>query len=140
MKPGLFDKVNCVLLKNSELKDSNFTYFTGLPKRMPGPHLLILKPGKKILLAGPLDYELTKKFANHGIQVQKFSKKEEIEKILKKELHGKIGLNYTVHSKAGFDSLQKLLKKPKIFDVSSELGKLREVKTEQEISFIKTAV
>src|SRR3989338_3650822 len=102
-KNPLFEKVDSILLRNSEIKDSNFSYFTGLPKRMPGPHYLILSPGKKVLLAGTLDIELAKKIANPGIGVKEFSTRQELEKFLKKELKGNIGLNYSVHPKAGYD-------------------------------------
>ncbi len=137
--PEVLKEVDCILLRNSEnCADSNFHYFTGLPKlHFNSDFLAVQKNGKKILLSSKFDDAVGK--ANNLLQ-KRFSSEKELHALLRKYLQGKrIGMNFASYPHSNFLALKKLLKNKKFIDVSQNLGKLRAVKSNSEIKKIKEA-
>ena len=131
-------KVNTILIRNfSSIHDPSFYYFTEQEYGSFSNNFLILKRGKKgKILTTPLEFGAIK---NKNFSVRKFSSGEELIKLLRKELKGRVGLNYAVYPKGKFDALGKLQKSAKFTDVGRELRMVRAVKTAKEIRTIGKA-
>ncbi len=133
-------KVNSILLKSGEINDENFNYFTELPKSISGTNYLIIKRNSETIYANQLDFGAIKsEIKNKKIKIKKISKEKDFKNLLKKELIGKIGINFDKYSLKGYNTLKKITKYS-IRDMSNHLEKIREVKTPNEIKKIKEAV
>lgn len=131
-----------ILLRTfSEIHDPMFYYFTNLRMGcIDNTFLILKKAGKPIIMTSILEYELVKNTCKN-FSVKKYETNSKFADALKKEL-GKckrIGINEEIYSKKMFSRLRKYLKKPKFFDVSKKLYKLRTEKTPDEIRKIKKA-
>jgi Xaa-Pro aminopeptidase len=126
-----------VLLK---APDPNFYYFSQLQAEHFAGNVLILRKGAKPLLLTTRFYSLPADAKKHLVARLVEDRKHSL-KILRDNLSGKrIGLNCGFVTKNGFADLKKQLKGKKFFDVSKQLAKLREIKTETELRKIKKAV
>ena len=132
-------KVDTVLLRtDGDNIDSNFYYFSGLGRTTKSNSFLILKKGAKpLLITNILEYGELK--GNKNLCVVSYNSHAVLEKILKKNLTGKIGINYSYYTLAMHKKLKKILPRGKFFDISDKLSKIREVKTEVEIKKISRA-
>ncbi len=127
--------LDCILIINTESKDPNFTYFSGLK----GPFeydVLIIKKNTAVLLASPLEYE------NALIQKKiKVVKRVKNSRFLEKNVKSKkIGLNASFLPMALYSQIKKKYKPKKIVDVSEALAEARVVKTPSELKKIRRAV
>lgn len=138
----LFEKTGLeqVLLFNNLIEQPYFHYFTSLPLNQFQGNALLLRKGKKPLVASTfLEYDLVKKIS--GLNAVKIEKKRDFIELVKKEMpKKKIGVNYSEHSIASLARLKRKLKRKKLVNVSKELQKLRETKTREEIKKISRAV
>lgn len=133
-------ELNQILLFNRLKEEPYFYYFTSLPLNQLKGSAIILKKGKKPLIAiNVLEYNSVKK--NSEFKAKKIKSRKEFVKILQKELtEKKIGINYAEHSPASLARLRRKLNGKKLLSVSKELKKLRETKTKSERKKIKKAV
>jgi Xaa-Pro dipeptidase len=127
--------VDCIIIVNTENKDPNFTYLTGL-KGVFEYDVLFLKKTKAVLLASPLEYENA--LSQKKLKVIQRTKKSDF---LKKNLKSKkVGFNASFIPVELFDLIKKKYKPKKTVDVSKALAKARAIKTSAEIKSIKKAV
>ena len=129
--------VHAAVLKSP---DPNFYYFAGIEfEQAEGSLLMLKRRGKPVVVASCLDKGNIP--SNRKIGVIEFSSREQLQKILSKELKGKrVGYNSAGISKQSFDALRKAAKAKKWVDLSKELGAEREVKSSREIGKINKAV
>jgi len=138
---ALFGKVNAdaVILKtNSFMVDSNVRYFAGLQQHFLSSNLMILKPGKSPLLLKSL---LEPKIKVKGLRTQNINRRTQLKGVLKKELKGTktIALNKPLYTSASLAALRKITGKKKLIDASKQLGIIRSIKSEDELSKISKA-
>jgi Xaa-Pro aminopeptidase len=124
-------KLDYILIINTKIKDPNFFYFTNFD--VESGHLLISKK-ESMLLVSDMEYERAKKEASIK-KIKKFERSKLFLEFVKRKLKNKfVGINYNYISLATAKRLRKFCK---IRDISSELNKIRAVKTEQEIEKIR---
>jgi len=125
-----------LLLRNfPHFQDSNFQYLAGFQKP---DFFAAFRKGKKPLIFSSI-LESGNVPANDFFQTASFSTSKELVSLLRKSLGRKVALNFEAYPVKNFQSLQKLLKGRKFIDASEALGKLRSLKSEQEISKIREA-
>lgn len=131
-------KADAVLLRNiAAAPEQNFFYFSGLPFGHYSGSFLALRPGMApVLIANCLENT-----GIPGLKARRFSSKARLESILKNEFSGakKIGINFESYQKNAFSRAKKILRGKKFADISQALGKVRETKTNKEISRIRKA-
>ena len=127
--------LDCILIINTESRDPNFTYFSGL--KGPFEHdVLIIKKNTAVLLASSLEYENA--LAQKKVRVVKRVKNSRfLEKNVK---YKKVGLNASFLPMALYSQIKKKYRPKKIVDVSGALAEARLVKTSSELKKIKKAV
>ncbi|MEM0360639.1 MAG: Xaa-Pro peptidase family protein, partial [Candidatus Diapherotrites archaeon] len=138
----LFDSTTAqqALFFNHNPSQPYFSYFTGLPLKQFEDSALALAKGKKptiittTLSQGLLENrkEFIEKTANN--------KKQFIETILKTLPEKKIGINFQEFSPASLARLKAIMKGKQLVNISKQLEKLRETKTESEKRKIASAV
>ena len=134
-------KPDVILIKNSEMPyiDDNFFYFTGLTHGIFEGSFAVLFPDGKIELIIPqLEAETAKKA---GSRIHVYTNESELNKILKKSVssYKNIGLNFKGISFRDFLKIKNLLSNCNFFDVSDFIAKIRIIKDEIEIKFIRNA-
>ena len=132
-------KADCILILNGSEPDPNFFYLTRMCGSSFSHSFVVLKQNSILLAVPKMEYNLAKRQGKaNGITVKYFLKKDEIDRMLKKEVKGKrVGLNLSRLSVNSFRSLKKILKKKRFVDISLELAGIRMTKTKPEIALIK---
>ncbi len=133
-------KAETIIIRNySNFSDPNFFYFTQLYREKYENNFLLLRKNKKaLIICSALEGAGIPFSKNYLVRIAKSRK--EFEKILKKEVKGKIiGLNLDLTPVNSLKKLKKLFKRKKFIDVSLVLQKTRAVKTEKEIKKIRQA-
>ncbi len=129
-------KVDSILLRtDGDSIDPNFYYFSGLSKTSKSSSFLILKRSKKpILVTSILEYGGLK--GNKNLHIVSYNSHEALAKMFKKNLTGRVGINYSYYTLSGYKKLRKILPGKKFVDMSGQLSKMRETKTEEEVKKI----
>ena len=127
---------DCALLRTDGDKiDSNFYYLSQISKTSKLSSFLILRKNKKpLLITTVLEYGGLKGNKNFDVICYKGAK--DFSSIVRKQLKGKIGINYSYYTLSSFNKLKKVFPEKKFIDISSELTKLRGIKTKEEIKNI----
>lgn len=136
MKNGMFKnkKITSALITGS---DANFYYLTGISRAYELNSFIILRKNKtSLLICHPLEF-LGRKIG--GFRTVNYHSKEEMEKVLRNNLKGRVGLNFKSYSLAGYKKIKEILPKRKFVDISQDLANLREIKTTHEIKKISEA-
>lgn len=124
-----------LLCSFSSSPDPNFQYFAGIQGK---DFMLCLRKNRKpLILASNLEAGNVKKSEFYNSAAYNSSK--ELVSLLRKALGKKVGLNFAVYPVKNFQNLQKLLKGRKFTDAFEDFAKLREKKSEFEVSKIKEA-
>ncbi len=130
-------KIDSILIYHKTTKEKYFNYFTGFEKKISGPAFVLVKPNSMNVYCSRLEYEAVKKNIKNNAKVIEFkSWKDAAKKIGKKT--NVCGLNYETISKKIIDKIIKDMEL-KTKDVSEELKKMREIKSEDEIYKIRKA-
>jgi len=134
-------EVDSILLRNfPSFSDSNFYYFTGLYRESFANNFLVLNKKKKpLILTTKLEYGSIPKTKVYTVKI--YDNEKQLDELLQKNLKAKrIGLNLNIYPVNSFKKLKKILKGKKFVDVSGQLGKMREIKTREEIKKIREAI
>ena len=127
--------LDAIVLINLEYPfvDPNFIYFTKPRSGIFEHSTLVITPEEKILFTSPLEANAAKQL---GVNVRVTKRNEEVFKFLKK--FSRIGINKKFLPVHIYEKLSSL--GLQLVDVSEELEELREIKTSEEIEFIKQAI
>ncbi|KYK30294.1 MAG: hypothetical protein AYK22_04110 [Thermoplasmatales archaeon SG8-52-3] len=141
----LFDNISkkpeVILIKNDSMPfiDDNFFYFTGLNHGIfEGSYVILFPDGKIKLMVPELEEETAKKT---NVEINVYKNQTEFNEILKNSVSSfsKIGLNFNGISFKSFLKIKSLLSDSDFFDVSQSIDKIRLVKDEIELRYLKEA-
>ncbi len=138
-KAGRFFKKNagldCVLIVNTESKDPNFDYFSGL-KGLFEHEVLVVKRNSVLLLASSLEYANAVSQGKVQVKLRKRNSN-----ILMKELKGRrVGFNSAFTPVDLYKVVKKKYKPARMVSVAKNLEEARAVKTTRELDSIRKAV
>lgn len=130
-----FKNLDCILIINTNVKDPNFFYFSGL-KGLFEYDILIITRKNTVLLASPLEFENA--LSQKKIKVVKKVKNS---LFLRRSVKSKkIGFNGSFLPTALYHQIKRKYKPKRMVDISKTLEKIRAVKTKNEVEKIKKAV
>lgn len=130
--------VDSILILNSTepILDPNFFYLSGLTSGRFEGSALIAKSRSLKVVTGALEHATAKKQIKRVVLSRS---RDHYWKILKRNLSGKVGLNYSSLPHQLYLKLKKNLPNVKFVDVSEVLEKVRMIKDNEEISRIEKA-
>ena len=138
----IFDNANvdAVVILNTNVQDSNFTYLTGLAGGSFEGSMVIASRTRATLLISPLEYQVAKEKHPEEMDVVCVESRKQMLGIIKKRLKGKtVGINGGFLPYNQYSRLRKIAKPKRIVDVSGALMKARETKDWDEIEMIGIA-
>ncbi len=129
---------SALLRTDGDIVDTNFYYFSGLSKTSKSSSFLILRRSKKpVLITSVLEYGGLRESKN--LHIVSYNSHEALAKLLRKNLTGRVGINYSYYTLSGYKKLRRILPGKRFADVSGQLSKMREIKTNGEIKKISHA-
>lgn len=139
----LFEKTraDAIMIMNTEVRDSNFSYLTGFTSGLFEGDALIATRKGLTLLTSVLEYDTAMKMRPNGMKVIKVRKGSDYQSNFKKYLRNKIvGINGDFLPYAYYTWLKKNVKAKRIIDIRQDLARCRVVKDNEEIARIRKAV
>ncbi|MGC8567995.1 MAG: M24 family metallopeptidase [Candidatus Micrarchaeia archaeon] len=130
--------LSAILVENTEIRDSNFFYLTGLKSGLFEPAIAIATQESMHVFVTPLDYNDAKKFLGKDIILMEY-KKENLKKFLLQFKGEKIGVNSGLMPYSRYIELKSISKASSFVDCSELLKGLRQVKSDEEIQLITKA-
>jgi Xaa-Pro aminopeptidase len=130
---------DAAIFKTSDLlRDSTVSYFSGIPGQFLGNNLLVMTPDSRPLLLKSL---LEPRLSSKEVRIKNIDRRKQLEGIVRGELRGAraIAINRPFHTLNSLKALGKIAGGKKLVDASKQVGKMRSVKSEDEVSKISTA-
>ena len=132
--------LDAVVIMNTSVKDSNFTYMTDFSSGVFEDTILLLFPDRETLLVNKLEREIAIESAPKAMEVVGADTSEEIALRLKKSLKGmNVGFNAKFLPYSYYAAIRKLGKPKRMVDIGKSFSRLRTVKDDYEISRIRKA-
>lgn len=133
-------KASRILLTNTTLKDSYFTYLTGLYESGFESSILILERKKALLITTVLEYDVAKRLCPKEIKVVAATARNKTMELLEDQLAGKVlGINGTFLPVNLYKRIKKVGKPKRMIDASEALAKARQIKDWPEVELIGIA-
>ncbi len=132
--------LDAIVIMNTSIKDSNFTYMTDFSSGVFEDTILLLFPDGETLLVNKLEREIALESAPKAMDVVGADTSEEIASLLEKALKGKnVGFNAKFLPYSYYTAIRKLGKPKRMVDVGKSFSILRTVKDDYEIDRIRKA-
>ncbi len=138
----IFDnaKVDSILLTNTTVKDSYFTYLTGLYASGFESSILIAERKRATLITTVLEYDVAKKACPKEIRVVAATSRDKTLELLKSSLGRKtVGINGNFLSINLYKRIKRIGKPKKLVDASPALSLARQIKDKEEIECMRKA-
>jgi Xaa-Pro dipeptidase len=138
----IFDSANvdAVVILNTNVQDSNFTYLTGISGGSFEGSMVIASRTGATLLISPLEYQVAKDKHPKEMKVVCMKSRKQTLGIIKKRLKGKtVGINGGFLPYNQYSRLKRLAQPKRIVDVSGAFSKARQIKDRDEIELIGIA-
>ncbi|MEM3841150.1 MAG: Xaa-Pro peptidase family protein [Candidatus Micrarchaeaceae archaeon] len=132
--------LDVIVLMNTSIKDSNFTYMTDFSSGVFEDTILLLFKDSEMLLVNKLEREIALENAPKIMNVKSVGSIKEMSAELRSALHNKaVGFNAKFLPYSYYKAIRKLGNPKKMVDVSKKFSEIRTVKDGYEISRIKKA-
>ncbi|HUC39152.1 MAG TPA: Xaa-Pro peptidase family protein [Candidatus Acidoferrum sp.] len=132
--------VDVILLTNTTVKDSYFTYLTGLYESAFESSILLVERRKATLITTVLEYDVAKRVCPKEIKVVAAQLREKTFEMLSKHIKGKkVGINGAFLSYNLYNRIKKEYKPRELIDVNAALASARQIKDREEIELMRKA-
>lgn len=138
----IFDNCNvdAIVLTNTTVKDSFFTYLTGLYESAFESSILIAERKRATLITTVLEYDVAKRICPKEVNVVAAQLREKTFEMLVKRIKGKtIGINGSFLSYNLYKRIKEECRPKRLVDVSHALTFARQIKDKEEIELMRKA-